>query len=439
LIGLALALNPGATAQDRDRDGMQLHIAYKHGYRAGYADGYNAGKNDYADRMGRDYQRHTLYQEADRGYESRFGRMVDYKEGYSLGFEVGYFDGYVGRAYDSRLPPNVAHPDRKITPVISQSDRERRAPQPLIFPLALTASAQRQQGEIVATGREVTILVTAHPHNDRAREIAARLRPDDFVVLEEKRKQPIVSVKRASEAPPIVAVLIQDDLVSRVNNEIAGVRDFIRQLPEGSRVMTGYITAGALRVTQDFTSNLACAADSLRIIAGSGSVAPFNPFVEVIEALRRFDAQPQGRRIVLLVSDGLDVSRGFRGGSPLFSLDLDRAISEAQRRGVAVFSFYAPAAGLTSWNRLAANYGQGSLNRLADETGGVAFFSGTSFVTFDPYFKELNELLGLQWLITYRSSNTGAGFRRIEVTTDYDLHLHHPAGYRARDNEGGER
>jgi hypothetical protein len=37
------------------------------------------------------------------------------------------------------------------------------------FLLAPNTSAQRQQGEIVAAGDEVTILITAHPHNDRAR------------------------------------------------------------------------------------------------------------------------------------------------------------------------------------------------------------------------------------------------------------------------------
>ena len=303
------------------------------------------------------------------------------------------------------------------------------------FLLAPNASAQRQQGELVAAGDEVTILITAHPHNDRAREIAAKLRPDDFVVLEERRKQRVVSVKRASEAPPLIAVLMQDNLVSRVNNEIEGVKNFIRRLPEGSRVMTGYITTGSLRVTQGFTTDRDCAADSLRAIAGSESAAPFNPYVEVIEALRHFDSQPPGRRIILLVSDGLDISRGFRGGSPLFSLDLERAITEAQRRGVAVFSFYAPTVGLTSWSRTAVSWGQGSLNRLADETGGSAFFSGTSFVSFDPYFKRLDELLGFQWLITYQSSNTGEGVRRIEVTTDYELRLRHPAGYRPRDDD----
>jgi VWFA-related protein len=304
-----------------------------------------------------------------------------------------------------------------------------------MFLLGSNTVAQRKQGEIVAAGDEVTILVTVHPHNDRAREVAAKLGPDDFVVLEEQRKQRIVSVKRASEAPPIIAVLLQDNLVSRVNNEIEGVKNFIRQLPEGSRVMTGYITTGSLRVAQDFTTQRECAADSLRAIAGSDSAAPFNPYVEVLEALRRFDSQPKGRRIVLLVSDGLDISRGFRGGSPLFSLDLERAITEAQRRGVAVFSFYAPTVGLTSWNRTAVGWGQGSLNRLADETGGAAFFSGTSFVSFDPYFKGLDELLDFQWLITYQSSNTGEGFRRIEVTTDYDLRLRHQTGYRPRDED----
>lgn len=68
---------------------------------------------------------------------------------------------------------------------------------------------------------------------------------NDFVVLEEKRKQRVVSVIRASEAPPIVAVLMQDNLVSRVNNEIECVKNFIRQLPEGSRVMMGYVTTGS--------------------------------------------------------------------------------------------------------------------------------------------------------------------------------------------------
>jgi hypothetical protein len=76
--------------------------------------------------------------------------------------------------------------------------------------------------------------------------------------------------------------------------------------------MTGYITSGSFRGAQDFTTDLARAADSLRILRSNDSATPFNPYVEVVEALRRFDTQPAGRRMALLVSDGLDVSRGGR-------------------------------------------------------------------------------------------------------------------------------
>jgi VWFA-related protein len=297
-----------------------------------------------------------------------------------------------------------------------------------IFLVPALNAQDRPRGPSVA-GREVTIVVTAHPHSDRTREAAAALQPGDFSVREQKRPQQIISVKRAAETPLVLAILIQDDLVPRVNNEIKGIKEFIRALPQGSRVMTGYLTVGSLSVTEDFTTDLERAADSLRIVRGSATSAPFNPYVGVKEALRRFDSQPAGRRMVLMISDGLDVSRGFSSASPALSIDLDRAIQESQRRGVAVFTFFAPSVGLTSASRIATNYGQGSLNRLADETGGEAFFSGTDFVSFDPYIKDLKELMGLQWVITYRSSTTGSDFRRIEVTAESDVHLHHPKGY----------
>ncbi|MEN3334645.1 MAG: hypothetical protein V7641_4010 [Blastocatellia bacterium] len=280
-----------------------------------------------------------------------------------------------------------------------------------------------------ADGNEHTIVVSAHPHNDRMRKEAQKLRAEDFSVREEKVPQKILSVKPASEAPPIIAVLIQDDLVGRVNNELDGLRQFIRQLPEGSRVLTGYITAGSLRVAQDFTTDRDRAAGSLHILRSTADAAPYNPYVELLEGLRKFDAQPAGRRLVLMVSDGLDTSRGLEAASALHSVDLERAIREAQRRGVSVFSFYAPSVGLSSFSRLEANYGQGALNRLAEETGGETFYSGFDFVSFAPYIKEFNELLGLQWVITYRSDTPGNSFRRIEVTTEADVHLHYPQGW----------
>src|SRR6476659_1330879 len=206
-------------------------------------------------------------------------------------------------------------------------------------------------------------------------------------------------LKNAQVVEPInLAILVQDDLTSQLGNELGVTADFIRSLPRGSRVMVGYITAGSLQVRQPFTNDLNRAASSLRVPLSSTSASPFNPYVEVIEALRNFDATWKGKNAVLLISDGLDTSRGFDVTSSAHTIDLERAIKKANERSVAVYAFYAPSVGLTSRSRLAASYGQNSLNRLADNTGGKAFFQGTTgFVTFDSYFRHLRQTLNEQY------------------------------------------
>lgn len=204
--------------------------------------------------------------------------------------------------------------------------------------------------------------------------------------------------RRASQArvrePLNLAILIQDDSVSRVGNEIEATGDFIRSLPRGSRVMVAYVRSGSLQVRQPFTEILEAAADSLRIPVGSTAASPYSPYAQVVDALEYFDERSANRNVLLLISDGLDVSRGFDFfSSNAQSLDLFRAIREARERDVAVYSFYVPTVGLTSRNRTAVSFGQNSLNRLARETGGRAFFQGTSFVTFDSYFRNLRREL----------------------------------------------
>jgi len=214
----------------------------------------------------------------------------------------------------------------------------------------------------------------------------ARVNPDN----EAQRRSQIIE-------PLNIAILIQDDLVAQVGNEIGVTRDFIRSLPQGSRVMVGYITSGSLQVRQPFTTDLDKAAKSLRIPRGSTATSPYNPYVEVIEALRKFESG-WSNNAVLLISDGLDTSHGFDTTAAGHTLGIERAIAEANKRQVAVFSFYAPSVGLTSHSRLAASYGQSSLNRLGNDTGGKAFFQGTTgFVTFDSYFARLRQTLNRQY------------------------------------------
>ncbi|MGI8735258.1 MAG: hypothetical protein ACR2LM_18385 [Pyrinomonadaceae bacterium] len=252
----------------------------------------------------------------------------------------------------------------------------------------------------------------------------------DLSVSEDGDPQTILSIRAIGNNSPLtLAVLIQDDLVQSVSNEIRPIGNFINRLPKGSRVLVGYLRTGSLQVRQKFTTDIEKAAKALRSPLGVANAGPSSPYIEVIDAIKRFDAQPSGRRAILLVSDGLDISRGADFSSATQSIDLQRAITDAQRRGIAVYAFYAPS--VATQNHLLTANAQSSLQRLADETGGRAFFQGTGApVSFDPYLKNLRSSLETQIALTYLSTHLNKGFHRIKVrSATPGVELEHPAGH----------
>lgn len=281
-----------------------------------------------------------------------------------------------------------------------------------------------------ATGKPVTIPLTIKI-NSRELESESELQNIDLTVSEDGEPQTILSLRGVGTNSPItLAVLIQEDLVPPVSNEIRSLAEFIRNLPKGSRVMIGYLRTGSLQVRQKFTNDLEKAAKALRPPSGFANSGPYNPYVEVIEALKKFDSQPLGRRAILLVSDGLDISRGVDSSAPTQSIDLQRAVNESQRRSVAIYGFYSPTAAASTSAVLAAN-AQSSLLRLSNETGGHAFFQGTGVpVSFDPFLRELAVSLEKQIALTFLSTHLNKGFHRIEVrSVTPGVRVTYPSGY----------
>lgn len=275
----------------------------------------------------------------------------------------------------------------------------------------------------------VTIPVT--PRMKKSKDDVELITLGELTVKEDGDEQNTLYVRNIGNNPISLAVLVQDDLVSSISSEIPYIADFIRHLPKDSRVMVGYIRTGTLQIRQKFTSDLEKAATSLRIPLGTPSAAPYNPYVEVIEGLKRFESIPSGRRAMLVITDGLDSSRGIELGSSSQSIDLQRAINEAQRRSVAIYGFYAPTAATANGRSFAAADAQGSLIRLAKETGGHAYFQGTGApVSFDPYLRDLGSALTRQLAVTYLSTHPKKGYHRIELKTDRtDIDIDYPAGY----------
>lgn len=276
-------------------------------------------------------------------------------------------------------------------------------------------------------GRPVTIPVTIKV-NEKTE--VAELQNIDLTISEDGDPQTIISLRGFGNSPVTLAILIQEDLVPPVGSEIRAIADFVRGLPKGSRVMVGYLRTGSLLVRQKFTIDLEKAAKALRPPSGVATAGPYNPYIEVIEALKKFDAQPLGRRAILLVSDGLDISRGIDSSAPSQSIDLQRAVNESQRKSVAIYGFYSPSQIVAANPPLSSN-AQSSLLRLSNETGGIAFFQGTGApVSFQPFIRELDISLQKQGALTFLSTHLNKGFHRIEIKSSTPgVKVAYPTGY----------
>ncbi len=294
-----------------------------------------------------------------------------------------------------------------------------------------TGTAFAQQPRPKQGVRTVTVPISIFTKAElREGQAGEYVRAERLIVQEDKDVQEILSIRSVSTTPLSIAIVIQEDLTSNFNLQIKDIQGFIRNLPKGTRVMVAYMRSGGIDVRQRFTDDLERAAKSLRIVSGNSAFGPRSPFDGLNEVLGRFDAVPSGRRAVLLFSDGLDTTHGADPVSVAQSFELDRSILKAQRKSVAVYSFYAPTR-LSDNGSILSSGGQGALDRLAEETGGRSFGSGSiAPVSYMPYFRDMVLALDRQFALTYLSTHMKKGYHKVSVqSTNPEVKVEHPAGY----------
>jgi VWFA-related protein len=296
--------------------------------------------------------------------------------------------------------------------------------------LTSIAYSQKNDGKNGQNVHTVTIPISIFTKKELRQDQAEEfIQVDRLIVKEDHDEQTILSVRSVENSPLSLAVLVQEDLSQEFNLQIRDLAAFIKALPRGSRVMVGYIRGGSLRIKQRFTDNLEKAAAALQIVAGTQSAN--GPYDGVSEAANLFESLPNGRRAILLVSDGLEASRGTGPLDPINSPELDRAILRAQKKSIAVYSIYSPTTITQNNNSFLTNAAQSALQKLSDETGGRSFYQGSiAPVSFIPFLKDLDIMLGRQFVLTYLSTHMKKGYHRVEVTsTNPEVKIEHPKGY----------
>ncbi|HEY0100232.1 MAG TPA: VWA domain-containing protein [Pyrinomonadaceae bacterium] len=265
------------------------------------------------------------------------------------------------------------------------------------------------QGGTVFT-REVQLPITVMDKKD---QMVSGLKAGDFIIYEDKQPQQIASFRDESAGTPIyVAVLmdISSSAAAKLRFEKESAKDFLYTVVRVRKDKAAFATFDEdVNLLQDFTDKLD------KLDTAVDSVKKPGTTTALYDAVWRMCDEKMrgvtGRRVIVVITDGEDTSSRAR---------LEEAIEMAQRTETIIFAISTKA----GFSSVVPGVEAGTvkddddkrLDKLADATGGKAFFIGDRLDLERAFTKVAKELRG-QYIVTYRPTNKNydGNYRRIEV------------------------
>jgi hypothetical protein len=274
---------------------------------------------------------------------------------------------------------------------------------------AVTWAAAQEGG--VAVGTPVSMVVSVEAKHGKDVPAVAI---EDVNVFQSSTKDRVTGwvPLTGDEAGLQLYVLVDDSVDASTGAQFKDVREFMNAQPPTTEIAVGYMRNGTVEAVQKFTTDRELAGKALRLPLGAGSGGP-SPYLSVSDLIKHWP-ESSGRREILMISDGVDELQEGAVNSYL-----DATIHDAQRAGVQVYSIYASGAGHMGHAYWRINWGQYDLSRLADQTGGEAYFQGYQTpVSFGPFLDEFAERLKHQYRLTFLAAPAKkAGYERLKLET----------------------
>jgi hypothetical protein len=197
--------------------------------------------------------------------------------------------------------------------------------------------------------------------------------------------------------------------------QLNDIRSFLNGLPPTTQVAIGYMRNGAPNLAQNFTSDHAQAAKSLRLPAGiaGDNGSPYFCLSDLVKHWPGGDSNV--RREVIMVTDGVDRYSGarFDPEDPY----VQAATSDAQKAGVIVYSIYYRGAGRYDRSGLVTDGGQNYLTQVSGSTGGKVYLEGFGNpVSFAPFLSDIQRKLQNQYELSFVST-AKPGLQQLRVKT----------------------
>ncbi|MEJ2009622.1 MAG: hypothetical protein P8Z30_15950 [Acidobacteriota bacterium] len=287
----------------------------------------------------------------------------------------------------------------------------------LLLFLGWTSLPGESQEAKQASGKDVNVTVTALRRGSNA---PAELNAEDIFVYQNNVRRPVVRWIQATgqNSRLDLAILIDESLDTSIGSHFAELKDFIRSLPENTKVAIAYASYGNAQMAQDFTFDHERAAAAIHLPRGPLTEAS-STYRALTSLVKRWP-EDGGRRAVLVLSDGINLYWGVSQALPTNNPDLQQAIAAAQRHGVNVYSIYAETAGNLRQDSFLVTIGQSCLQELAQATGGKAYFEGSRTpVNFQTIFQNLKDRFANQYRLTFRAQEgEKEAYDRLRLSTE---------------------
>ena len=290
--------------------------------------------------------------------------------------------------------------------------------------------SEQDQASIKIPIRRVRLPITVV---DKKGHLVPGLIQSDFLIFEDKIPQLIetFSDDLGQSESLYVAVLMDTSpsTAGKLKFEQESAMNFIQTVvrPRRDRVLFATFDH-EISLRQDFTDKLDLLDRAVFGVKKTGSqTALFDAIWQFCDEKLR---SVSGRRVLVVITDGEDTySRA----------NLRDAIDIAQRTETTIFAISTKAGFLGTVPGVEAGQIKDQKDRdlvtLADETGGVAFFTG-DMLSLERSFSKISKELRAQYLVTYKPVNDryDGSFRRIEVKlaeSRGDLKVRTKHGYKA--------
>ena len=273
-------------------------------------------------------------------------------------------------------------------------------------------SAQAQPGNGIPVHTVVTI--EAHKGSN-----PPSIGQQDVLVTENKKERDPVTEwipAQGDHADLEFFILIDDGANMTLGTELEALRKFILDQPPTTKIGLAYMQNGIARVAQNLTPDHEAAAKALRLPTGIRGING-SPYFSVGDLVKRWPAGAP-RREVLMISDGID---RYYGEGDFLDPYLDATIDDCQRAGIVVSAIYTPGMGHFGHDFYMSYWGQLYMARLAEETGGEAYYVGMMGppVSFTPYLDQLSNRLLHQYLLTFLAKPPKkAGLQPVRIATE---------------------